>query len=179
MSRSKFDYIEQQFISENVFGRTTKELTKLFNNKFNKNISENTIRNYKKTNKLRSDINTKFKKNHVPHNKKNNGEEFISSDGYTFIKIKNKWIYKHRYIYEKYHGKIPDDYSVIFADQDKGNFNLENLILVRKKDKLVAKNKHLFFHDEELTKTGLLIAKAINTAATIKKIRSDTDSRTH
>lgn len=176
MSRSKFDNLEQQFISENVFGRTTKELTQLFNNKFKKNINENTIRNYKKTHKLRSDINTKFKKNHVPHNKKNNGEEFISSDGYTFIKIKNKWIFKHKYIYEKYYGPIPDDCSVIFADQDKRNFNLENLILVKIKDKLTAKNKHLFFQDRELTKTGLIIAKAINTAATIKKNRSDTNS---
>lgn len=169
MSRSNFDIIEQQFIADNVNGRTTMELTELFNNHFNKNISENTIRNYKKYHKLRSGINTKFKKNSIPYNKKNNGEEFKSGEGYIFIKIKNKWIHKHRYIYEQHFGKIPDDCSVIFADQDKSNFNLENLILVINKDKLTAKNKHLFFQDGELTRTGLLIAKAINTAAEYKK----------
>lgn len=69
---------------------------------------------------------------------------------------------KQKYIYEKYNGAISKGYSVIFADSDKTNFDIDNLVLARDKDKLVAKNKHLIFDDAKLTKTGLLIAKLIN-----------------
>lgn len=163
MSQNKFTEDEQAFIRNNVKGKTVSELTNLFNLAFNKNISENTIKNYKKKNKLRSEINTKFKKGQVPHNYKPVGSEFIC-DGYIYIKTEepNKWVLKQRFLYESMYGDIPTGYSVIFADKDKNNFNPGNLILVRNKDKLVAKNKHLIFENSELTKSGILLAKLIN-----------------
>ena len=164
MSKSKFTEEEQLFITNNVKGNTITELTDLFNKAFNKDIKENQIRNYKKKNKLKSGVDTKFRKNQGPHNYKPVGSEFVDKTGYTYVKIAdpNEWIMKQKYIYEKYNGSIPKGYSVIFADSDKTNFDIDNLILVRDKDKLVAKNKHLIFDDAELTKTGLLIAKLIN-----------------
>ena len=129
-----------------------------------KEVKANKIRNYKKSKKLRSGLNTKFHKGQVPHNYKPIGSEFIDKEGYTYIKVAdpNEWIMKQRYIYEKEYGPLPKNYSVIFADSNKNNFDINNLILVRDKDKLVAKNKHLIFEDAELTKSGLLIAKLIN-----------------
>lgn len=164
MSKSNFTPEEQLFIKNNVKGKKVIELTNLFNKTFNKNIKENQIRNFKKKNKLKSGVNTKFNKGQIPHNYKPVGSEFIDKEGYTYIKIfdPNKWVLKQRYIYEKYKGKIPKGYSVIFADSDKTNFDINNLLLVEDKDKLVAKNKHLIFDDAELTKTGLLISKLIN-----------------
>ena len=164
MSKSNFNKEEQQFIANNVKGNTITQLTNLFNKKFNKSIKENQIRNYKKKNKLKSGVNTKFYKNQMPHNYKPVGSEFTDDRGYVYIKIAdpNEWITKQRYIYEKYNGKIPKGYSVIFADSNKTNFDIDNLIIARDKDKLVAKNKHLIFDDAELTKTGLLIARLIN-----------------
>ncbi len=70
---------------------------------------------------------------------------------------------------KKNKGIIPNGYSVIFADGNKENFDIDNLLLVEVKDKLVAKNKHLLFEDRELTKTGLLIAKLINKVSEVKE----------
>lgn len=164
MARSKFTKEEQLFIKKNVVGKTIIELTNLFNKTFNADIKESQIRNFKKKNKLKSGISTKFNKSQVPHNYKKVGSEFIDDRGYTYVKVAdpNKWVMKQRYIYEENKGKIPKGYSVVFADSDKTNFHSDNLILVRNKDKLVAKNKHLIFDNAELTKSGLLVAKLIN-----------------
>jgi len=162
---SKLFTIEQeQFIKNNVFGKTSEELTKLVNQTFNLNLTIKQIQYYKKSHKLKSGINTQFKKKQVPHNKKPVGYEFTSSDGYTYIKVAEPNIYQHKqiYIYEKAYGKIPKNHSVMFLDQDKTNFNLDNLMLVRNKDKLTAKNRKLVFEDRKSTETGLLIAKLIN-----------------
>lgn len=114
----------------------------------------------------------RFIKGITPHNKKQIGEEFIDkASGYTYIKIAepNTWIQKQRYIYEKYNGKIPSGYSVIFLNQNKMDFRIENLILVKTKDKLVCKNKKMFSNNPELTKLGLLNAQLINKSYEIRK----------
>lgn len=161
---------QQKFIENNVFEKTSEELTKLINQKFNLDLTVKQVRQYKKSHRLRSDINTQFKKNQIPHNKKPIGYEFTSTDGYTYIKIAEPNIYQHKqiYIYEQAYGKISKDHSVMFLDQNKANFDLDNLILVKNKDKLTAKNNHLIFEDSELTKTGILIAQLINTVSSKK-----------
>ncbi len=100
---NKFSTEEQEFIRCNVKGKTVLELTEVFNKKFNKAVSIEQIRNYKKKNKLRSEVITLFQKGQNPHNKKSIGSEFICKEGYTFIKVAepNTWQLKHRYIYEK------------------------------------------------------------------------------
>lgn len=65
-----FSKEEQEFIRKNVKGKTVQELTKLINIVFNEDHEVNQIRNFKKKNKLRSEVDSKFKKNQVPHNKK-------------------------------------------------------------------------------------------------------------
>lgn len=161
---------QQKFIENNVFGKTSEELTKLLNQEFNLNLETKQIQYYKKSHKLKSGINTQFKKNQIPHNKKPIGYEFTSTDGYTYIKIAEPNIYQHKqiYIYEQAYEKIPKDHSVMFLDQNKANFDLDNLVLVKNKDKLTAKNQHLIFEDSELTRTGILIAKLINTVSSKK-----------
>lgn len=165
---SKLFTLEQEhFIKENIIGKTSEELTKLINQEFNLNLKVKQIQYYKKSHKLKSGVNTQFKKNQIPHNKKPIGYEFTSPDGYTYIKAAEPNIYQHKqiYIYEQVHGKIPKHHSVMFLDKDKTNFDLDNLILVADKDKLTAKNQHLIFEDKELTRTGLLIAQVINKAS--------------
>lgn len=54
----------------------------------------------------------------------------------------------HRIVYEKHHGvKIKDDEAVVFLDQNKMNFNIDNLKLVKQRElgkfnKEYAKLKH-------------------------------------
>lgn len=166
-----FTIEQEQFVKNNIFGKTSEELTKLINQEFNLNLKVKQIQYYKKSHKLKSGVNTQFKKNQIPHNKKPIGYEFTSSDGYTYIKTAEPNIYQHKqiYIYEQTYGKIPKNHSVMFLDQDKTNFDLDNLILVENKDKLTAKNQHLIFEDRELTRTGLLIAQVINKASEKKR----------
>lgn len=109
--------------------------------------------------------NTMFQKGNVTWNKREVGEERIEAkDGYVQIKVAepNKWQLKHRYLYEQAYGKIPKGYNVIFADGDKYNFELDNLILVSNAELFIANNNNLLKKDKELTRTGILIAKVID-----------------
>lgn len=170
-----FNSEEDNFLRNNVQGRLVTELTEMFNKKFNRNVTIKQIREYKKTNRLKSGVKTCFIKGKRPSNYKTVGSEFVNKDGYTYIKIANPntWVHKQQYIYEQKYGKIPENHSVVFADGNKNNFNLDNLILMRNKDKLVMKNKHLIFNDKDLTKTGLLIAQLINMSAERGKINGN------
>lgn len=60
-------------------------------------------------------------------------------------------------------------YRVIFLDQNKTNFDLKNLKLVKIKDILTAKNKKLLTTNKKLTETGLLISHLINKTNEIKR----------
>lgn len=161
---------EIQFIKNNAKGKTSIELTELFNKKFGRNLTQKQIAQIKISNKLTSGIKTQFKKGQKPHNYKSVGSEFVDKFGYTWIKVAepNEWRHKQLFIWEQVNGKIPDGYSVIFLNKDKTDFSLENLMLVRDKEKLVMKNKKLLYEDRELTKTGLLIAEIINKCSEIK-----------
>lgn len=162
---------ELEFIKENVKGKTSNELMEIFNQKFNRNLTRKQIIYVKKVNKLRSGIDTKFSKGSQPHNYKHIGSEFVDSQGYTWIKIANpnEWIHKSLFVYEQAYGKIPKGYSVIFLNGNRGDHSINNLKLVRNKEKLVMKNKHLFYENKELTKTGILIAEIINKSSEVRR----------
>ena len=117
---------------------------------------------------------TTFKKGNIPTNTKTIGSERIDKDGYILIKIqdgnrKDNWIQKHRYIYEQEYGKIPKGYKLIFADGNKRNFNLDNLVLVSNAEQLIMNRNKLFKQDIELTKSGVVIAKLIDKVNKKKK----------
>lgn len=113
---------------------------------------------------------TTFKKGYTPANHRQLWEERLTGDGYTEIKIKepSKWMLKHRYIYEKHYGKIPDGYSIMFADQNKQNFDINNLILVSRAENLIMNHNKLVFDNDELTKSGHLVAKIIDKTNKLK-----------
>lgn len=70
----------------------------------------------------------------------------------------NKWRMKHILIWEKEHGPVPKTHSVLFLDQNKGNFSLDNLKLVSKAEVLFF-NQHGASHVKEVNESKLLIAK--------------------
>lgn len=43
------------------------------------------------------------------------------------------WQYKHHYVWEQAHGKIPSDCVIVFLDGDESNYALENLYCVKSK----------------------------------------------
>lgn len=105
---------------------------------------------------------TWFKKGQIPKNHKPVGSTRVDRDGYKLIKIAepNKWIVYSRYVYEKAHGeKLKKNEAVIFADGDKSNFDIDNLVKVSRANLLYLNNKKLIFDDPELTKTGVNVSK--------------------
>ena len=104
---------------------------------------------------------TCFKKGNIPQNHREVGSERVNVDGYLEIKVEepNVWNLKHRVIYEENYGTIPEGYKVIFADGNKKNLDINNLILVSSAEELHMNRDKLRFNDTELTKTGLTITK--------------------
>ena len=156
---------ELKYLKDSVKGRTCQELADLMNKRFHTNrFKASSIKHYKRKHNLVSGVDSRFKKNQIPHNKKETGYEFVDKKtGYTYIKTSNSgWMLKHRFIWERHNGRVPDGYSVVFLDQDKNNFDIDNLVSIEDRDKLVAKNMKLFSNNKDLTKTGLLVAKLRN-----------------
>ena len=105
---------------------------------------------------------TQFKKGHIPSNYRHVGSERIDNkDGYVRVKVSNeggfqdKWKLKHRIVWEKVNGEIPDNHVVIFADCDRYNFDLDNLVLIHREQLLKLNRKGYINGDPELLKVGL------------------------
>lgn len=161
-----------EFLKKNIKGKLTSEIIDLYYKKFNVLLTKGQIQAFKRKYKLTSGVNTKFKQGQKAHNWKPVGYEFVRDDGYVYIKIgePNKWDFKHHYLYKKYKGEIPEGYSVVFLDQDKSNFDLDNLQLLERRNKLMMKNLHLFSSNKEITKTGMVVVELMNKINDINKI---------
>lgn len=187
---------EHDYLLKIYKGRSLKETTEMINKKFDKNLSYSQIKNYFKNNKLTCDRNTRFKKGHESWNKgkkfpgnindgcfkKGNipmqykpvGSERIDVDGYSIVKIAdpNKWKAKHKLIWEESNGPIPKGHAILFLDQNKQNFSLDNLVLVNKKE-LLKLNQQKVTNDAEINKSKLLIAKVQIKAAELKRRKKE------
>jgi len=89
------------------------------------------------------------------------GSEYVKDDGMTLVKVaKDKWEYKQRLIYSQYHNvKLTNDDYIIFLDQDRTNFDINNLKKVTKHESSILANQHLFSKNPLITETGIQIAK--------------------
>ena len=107
---------------------------------------------------------TCFKKGHRPKQHKEVGSERITIDGYLEVKVAepNKWALKHRLVYEEVYGEIPKGMNLIFADGNKLNLDLDNLLLVTDNELLRMNRNNLIKEDKELTKSGLALTKLMN-----------------
>ena len=183
---------EKEYLASIVKGKTYKELLALMNEKFEYEFSsqqiESALRRYNlKTGntgqfkKYQEPWNkglkgymgankTSFKKGTIPPNYKPVGTERFAKDGYIEVKVKdpNVWELKHRYIYKKHHGEIPNGYNVIFADKNISNFDIDNLILVSKAEMLILNKNKLIFEDKDFTKVGVNIAKILDKTSNLK-----------
>lgn len=163
-------------------GKSAKEITIIFNEKFNLNLPLNKILSLMGYYKITNGNNACFKKGSIPYNKgqkgiqKGNvtsfkkgcipsnfkaiGSERINTDGYIEIKISvNKWKPKHRIVWEEANGPIPKSHCLIFADKNKLNISLDNLILVTRRELCKMNRDNLIANRKELTEVGHTLAK--------------------
>lgn len=182
------------FLKETAPGKTYAEITDLFNKKYGLGVSVILMKSLLNRKKIKTGTfgffkkgsipwnkgkkgymganRTSFKKGHKPKNWKPIRSERIDTEGYTLIKIAEprKWALKHRIIWEEYHKKkIPRGSVIIFADGDKSNLSIENLICITREELKVLNKCGLIKNDAELTKTGLNIAKIRIKLAELRK----------
>ena len=191
----KWSEEEKEYLKKIVTNNGYKTITSLMNEKFEYQFSEGQIRgairryklntgltgHFKKGsipwNKGKKGINyegskaTQFKKGHIPFNKKPIGSERVDTEGYTLIKVAEPDVYelKHRVIWEKHYGEIPKGSAVIFKDRNKQNLDIDNLILVDRKELLVLNNYGLITDNKELTQAGVNLSKVIVKTHELKK----------
>ena len=186
---------EKKYLAEVTSGRGYLEITEMMTAKFNLDYTKTqiagAIKRYglntgrtgrfekghvpfnKGTKGLTSANKTSFKKGNVPHTYLPIGSESVTRDGYTIVKVSDqgtrneRWRPKHRLIWEKHHGPVPDGHAIVFGDGDKTNLSIDNLILVSRSQLSVMNTKKLIKNDVELTQAGANIAQlmlAINKA---------------
>ncbi|MHB9305057.1 HNH endonuclease signature motif containing protein [Fusobacterium polymorphum] len=186
------------FLREIAPGKTYKEIVEIFNKKYDlemtvdklssllsrKKINTGTLGRFKKGfipwNKGKKGYmganKTSFKKSNKPKNWRPVGSERIDNEGYTLIKVSNegsmwqRWALKHRVVWEQYHKKkIPKGSVIIFADGNRNNLDIDNLICVTRDELNVLNKCRLISSVPELTKTGLNIAKIKIKLAELRK----------
>ena len=186
---------EIKFLQQNVKGRTRKELAELFSERFNVNLTEQQIKGVTNRYKMRSGIDkrfkkgqkawndgmkglniggkeTQFKKGSIPPNYKEIGTERITFDDYVEVKVStNKWKAKHHLIWEKENGPIPKGHVVIFGDKNRRNFDINNLLLVSRKQLVRLNQNNLIQEDTELTKAAITVVDIYSKLGELKRIR--------
>jgi hypothetical protein len=106
--------------------------------------------------------------NKANHNEVPVGTESVDKDGYVMVKMPYRtglasrkfWKYKHHLVWEEVNGPIPEGMNLIFADGNKLNFDIDNLVLVSDSELLKLNQEHLIYKDiPEATKCGVTIVK--------------------
>jgi hypothetical protein len=174
-----------RWLSKNVPGKTYNEITLLFNNRFNAEFTPSQI----KERCINFGIKTGYKGHRKEH--KVGTERIIDKkSGVTYIKTSNKptkgcgkigltgtWRQKHSVIWEAANGKIPKGHIIIFADRNKTNFDIENLLPVSKREFFYMARYGLLTGSAELTRTNHAIAKHV--LAIADAVRRLTGGKTH
>jgi hypothetical protein len=155
----KYTPEEIQFIRDNIPGRSRGEMTELFNRHFGRSLSLNKMGYLIFTHNL-SKLMRKRKMEY--------GNESKKYDGYIMVKIegpKIAWVSKCRVVWEKANGPIPEGHAIMFADGNKSNFDLDNLILVSRNELAVMNHLRLVHANKDLTKAGKAVADLIMSIA--------------
>lgn len=176
---------EINYLREISYGKSNVEIAELFNKKFNLNLNIKAIASTRKRHNITTGRNGYFPKGHIPINKgkkkmwkggeetqfkKGNkphnwvpiGSERITKDGYIQIKIQDgkfqhNWRGKHILIWEEHNGALPKGHAILFGDGDNRNFDINNLILVSRKQLLKLNQNNLIQKDADLTRTAVII----------------------
>ena len=179
LTKEQHDYLVS--IQKN---KTSRDVANEMNQKFGLSLTKKQIKSYRRNNNLNSGLTGRFEKGRVPYNKgkklpnmpPNSGQfkkgnkppNYVpvgtinyTTDGYPKEKIgePNKWVLKHRKVWEEHHGPIPKGYSVCFLDRDKTNYDISNLILLSNEELARMNQNNYFSSDPELTKLGAGITK--------------------
>ena len=117
-----------------------------------------------------------FKPDQLPFNTMPVGSERINASGYVEVKYaerhgppKNRWKGKHILLWEKENGPVPRGCAVIFADGNRFNITLNNLILVSRQELAVLNHMGMLTKDKDINAVAVNIARLKIAAADRKR----------
>ena len=155
------------FLIDNAKEYTIKELVQILKDEFDFEVEKKKLAQYC----IKMHIKYKYehpKKSH-DNNPTENGTIVTKTDG-NMLKIKtdkHKWEYLQRKIYEEYYNvKLPNDVYVIFLNQNKRDFDINNLKAVSRRNCAIMSKTGLFSQNKKVTKFGILCS---NLAIKIKR----------
>lgn len=179
-----FTHEQKKWIEQSYATLPVIELTAAFNATFGDNKTVNQMRAFVKNHRISSgrtgqfrkgceswnkgtrfnaggrSAQTRFKAGHTPANHRPVGSERIDKDGYLMVKIAEPgtWRHKHRVVWEAANGKIPRGFMILFADNNKTNCELSNLMLASRAQNAVINKLGLSFATGEMKSTSMLVA---------------------
>lgn len=115
---------------------------------------------------------TSFKPGNLPPNTRELYSERTNKDGLIEIKVDiNKWISKHRYVWEQYHKReVPKGKVVMFLDGNNRNFEIDNLKLISRGALLILNRKYRhILKDKELMRSCVDLSELIYAIGKRKK----------
>jgi hypothetical protein len=155
----KYTPEEIRFIKKNIAGRSYADMTEMFNRRFGISLTFAAIKEAAHRRGLYSGLDGRFKPG-CSYYSRPIGAESLDGNGYVKVKTVHPrvWKYKHHIIWEKANGPVPEGHVVIFADGNKLNCDLDNLLLVSRGELITMNRLGVICQDRDLTKTGKLIA---------------------
>lgn len=128
---------------------------------------------------------TQFKKGNTPSNTKQLGHEYVTKDGYIMLSVeetnphtgyKYRFVLKHKHLWEKKNGKIPEGHCLKCLDGNKQNTNPDNwecinrsVLLTLNKDSIIDYNTA----PEEIKKPLLTVAKLKHASRQSRKRKNE------
>lgn len=161
--RNKYSEQFEQEMRRLAPSKTIQQLLKVANNKYCYPITKKNLLQYLSKRQIRyKDYNSN--KAQLMGSKISIGTEYIKPDGMTLVKVApNKWKYKQRLIYENYHNvQLTSNDYIIFLDQNRNNFNIDNLKCVTRQESSILSNQKLFSKNPIATETGIQVAKLMS-----------------
>lgn len=174
-----------KWLTENRVGQPFAVTTEKFNEHFGTDFSVSQVTRYCHAHHLTCGVDMKFKKGnvsfnkgrkgwcapgcekswftkgHTPHNAVPINTEVVTEDGYIKVKVAepNVWKLKHRIVWEKENGPVPENYCIVMLDGNRQNTALENLVMIKRGELAVMNHQKLYAADTEINKAGITIAK--------------------
>lgn len=142
MGKYKYTAEQDEWLKENAKHFIWSDLSEEFYKKFGIVKKFRTLKSHcNNTLKCSPHLNG-YEKGRVIYNTRPLGSEYVTPNGYTYVKISDKpitrntkgrssvnWKAKHIIEWEKYNKKqLPEGFTVSFLDGDKTNFDIDNLI---------------------------------------------------
>lgn len=166
-------YTEQeiQWLIKQDPNLTYAELTAMFNDKFGASVKRHSIsdlmcKRIKAISRQGNRQKNQFVKGAKP--KFSIGSEVIKQ-GYIWVKVNDRYFeghyesndYTHNWrrksdvVWEKYYGKIPDGWFVIFLDKNPLNCSVDNLAIVNRSIHAMMNKNRWYSENKDITRLGL------------------------